>query len=107
MSDEFTKGAFGQYDGMPEAGQKEPVLPELRLFRVTRHTPLLVDGQFKGVEEIFVSAHSIQYSGEVIIFQHIIFDRKIDRLVERTVRAFASWIDVEAVPMPAVNTLKH
>jgi hypothetical protein len=100
MSDEFTKGVFGQYDGLPE--DTEPILPELRLFAVTRYKPLNDE-----IETLYIAASNLAYSGEVLILQAISYDRKIQRLVKRTVRAFASWIDVEVVPMQAIGALKH
>jgi hypothetical protein len=90
MSDEFK----------PE--DTEPVLPELRLFAVTRYKPLNDE-----IETLYIAASNLAYSGEVLILQAISYDRKIQRLVERTVRAFASWIDVEIVPMPAASKISH
>lgn len=78
-----------------------PVLPALRMFVVRRYRP---NYDPSCTEDIYVSAHCLQYSGSVLMCQMYVIDTQLQRVIERTVRAFNSWIDVEAVPWGAVET---
>lgn len=81
-----------------------PTLPELRLFVVTRYVP---GGNGFMTEHVYVNAHMLQYSGSVLMCQQYVIDSRLNGVVERTVRAFNSWVDVEAVPVAKQSVLTH
>lgn len=80
----------------PEPDEPKIILPPLRGFVLRRCRP---DGN--GVEEIFVHSHMLAQgqAGEAV-FQDLTIDPSYG-LVQRTVRVFREYIDIEAVNVVA------
>ena len=78
-------------------------LPELRLFVVRRY-----NHYSDKTEEVFVYAHSVQcgHSGELFFFIMSV-DTKLNQPVDRMVRIFRTYQDVEAVPLPLLPDITH